>query len=113
MLTNNTGFCWADYTNGEGARQPKIKACADATGWCPQQDSNLRLCLRRATLYPLSYGGVYEHCTTVQGGVKPAARSSVVREPEPLDCKARTGRQESSQILCDTGALCGEETDSP
>ncbi len=24
---------------------------------CPQQDSNLCLCLRRATLYPLSYGG--------------------------------------------------------
>lgn len=24
----------------------------------PQQDSNLRFCLRRATLYPLSYGGL-------------------------------------------------------
>lgn len=24
---------------------------------CPQQESNLRLRLRRATLYPLSYGG--------------------------------------------------------
>jgi len=25
--------------------------------WCPRQDSNLRPCLRRAVLYPLSYGG--------------------------------------------------------
>jgi hypothetical protein len=24
---------------------------------CPQEDSNLRPCLRRAVLYPLSYGG--------------------------------------------------------
>src|SRR4051794_21159324 len=26
-------------------------------GWCPRQDSNLRSRLRRAVLYPLSYGG--------------------------------------------------------
>ena len=26
-------------------------------GLCPRQDSNLRPCLRRAVLYPLSYGG--------------------------------------------------------
>jgi hypothetical protein len=25
---------------------------------CPRQDSNLRPCLRRAVLYPLSYGGL-------------------------------------------------------
>ena len=25
--------------------------------WCPQADSNCRPCLRRAVLYPLSYGG--------------------------------------------------------
>ncbi|MDQ1695425.1 MAG: hypothetical protein QOJ03_778, partial [Frankiaceae bacterium] len=25
--------------------------------WCPRQDSNLRHRLRRAVLYPLSYGG--------------------------------------------------------
>ena len=25
--------------------------------WCPRQESNLRLRLRRATLYPLSYEG--------------------------------------------------------
>src|SRR5690348_7027111 len=25
--------------------------------WCPRQDSNLRTRLRRAVLYPLSYGG--------------------------------------------------------
>lgn len=25
--------------------------------WCPRQDSNLRSRLRRAVLYPLSYGG--------------------------------------------------------
>lgn len=29
----------------------------EAFWWCPQQDSNLRTCLRRAVLYPLSYGG--------------------------------------------------------
>ena len=28
------------------------------TAWCPRQDSNLRSRLRRAVLYPLSYGGV-------------------------------------------------------
>lgn len=32
-------------------------------GKCPQQESNLRLCLRRATLYPLSYGGHWDDCT--------------------------------------------------
>ena len=26
-------------------------------GWCPREDSNLRTRLRRAALYPLSYGG--------------------------------------------------------
>ena len=26
---------------------------------CPRQDSNLCTCLRRAVLYPLSYGGLY------------------------------------------------------
>ncbi len=26
--------------------------------WCPRQDSNLRSRLRRAVLYPLSYGGM-------------------------------------------------------
>ena len=26
--------------------------------WCPRQDSNLRTRLRRAVLYPLSYGGL-------------------------------------------------------
>ena len=29
---------------------------------CPRQDSNLRPCLRRAVLYPLSYGG--QECLT-------------------------------------------------
>ena len=28
-----------------------------SSGWCPRQDSNLRPRLRRAVLYPLSYGG--------------------------------------------------------
>ena len=28
------------------------------SGWCPRQDSNLRSRLRRAVLYPLSYGGM-------------------------------------------------------
>jgi hypothetical protein len=30
---------------------------ADLGVWCPRQDSNLRHRLRRAVLYPLSYGG--------------------------------------------------------
>jgi hypothetical protein len=30
----------------------------------PRQDSNLCFCLRRATLYPLSYGGEYSHIVT-------------------------------------------------
>ncbi len=89
MLTNNAGFCWVNYTNGggDGAATNEnvgVLRCADATWWCPQQDSNLRLCLRRATLYPLSYGGVCLHCTTVQGGVKPAACISVLREQKPV-----------------------------
>jgi hypothetical protein len=29
----------------------------DRSHGCPRQDSNLRACLRRAPLYPLSYGG--------------------------------------------------------
>jgi hypothetical protein len=29
-----------------------------SVAWCPRQDSNLRSRLRRAVLYPLSYGGV-------------------------------------------------------
>ncbi len=28
------------------------------SSWCPRQDSNLRSRLRRAVLYPLSYGGM-------------------------------------------------------
>ena len=31
---------------------------ARETAWCPRQDSNLRPRLRRAVLYPLSYGGL-------------------------------------------------------
>ena len=31
--------------------------CGFERGWRPRQDSNLRFRLRRAALYPLSYGG--------------------------------------------------------
>ncbi len=31
--------------------------CLDTSQWRPRQDSNLRHRLRRAVLYPLSYGG--------------------------------------------------------
>ena len=36
-----------------------------ASSTCPRQDSNLRSRLRRAVLYPLSYGG--DTCTPQQG----------------------------------------------
>gem|GEM_PF-1667534 len=44
---------------------------AGQTG-CPRQDSNLRFRLRRAALYPLSYGGNEENTSTATypgGGV--------------------------------------------
>jgi hypothetical protein len=37
-------------------------ACWRKTEECPRQDSNLRPCLRRAVLYPLSYGGSSRSC---------------------------------------------------
>ncbi|CAI7976379.1 hypothetical protein FRAHR75_240054 [Frankia sp. Hr75.2] len=36
---------------------------------CPRQDSNLRTRLRRAVLYPLSYGGSRASRHTVPGGI--------------------------------------------
>ena len=39
---------------GQRRRRAPCGACG---GRCPRQDSNLRACLRRAPLYPLSYGG--------------------------------------------------------
>ena len=40
------------------AKSKTNRVCAGSFSFkCPQQESNLRLCLRRATLYPLSYGG--------------------------------------------------------
>ncbi len=43
--------------------------------WCPRQDSNLRSRLRRAVLYPLSYGG--------GTGDEPNASSVITRRPGP------------------------------
>lgn len=44
---------------------------------CPQEDSNLRPCLRRAVLYPLSYGGqgARERGSRVAPAARPAAPS--------------------------------------
>lgn len=44
---------------------------------CPQEDSNLRPCLRRAVLYPLSYGGqgARERGSRVAPATRPAAPS--------------------------------------
>jgi hypothetical protein len=39
--------------------------------WCPRQDSNLRSRLRRAVLYPLSYGGVRITSTPSQSVPRP------------------------------------------
>jgi hypothetical protein len=56
--------------------------------WCPRQDSNLRHRLRRAVLYPLSYGGpklvqpssaeLLTSCreTRLHGDVRPLCRSA-------------------------------------
>ncbi len=42
---------------GGAARVTTVASLAAAVGRCPRQDSNLRFRLRRAALYPLSYGG--------------------------------------------------------
>jgi hypothetical protein len=39
------------------ARHAAAVDVSQIIGWRPQQDSNLRTRLRRAVLYPLSYGG--------------------------------------------------------
>ena len=36
---------------------PALVGEGSSCAWCPRQDSNLRSRLRRAVLYPLSYGG--------------------------------------------------------
>jgi hypothetical protein len=51
------GGRWRSQQHGPdriGAGQGRF---SQATGWRPQQDSNLRTRLRRPLLYPLSYGG--------------------------------------------------------
>ena len=55
---------------------------------CPRQDSNLRTCLRRAVLYPLSYGGARENTT----------RRADSRTP-PSTPGARCGRQEVGAVI--------------
>lgn len=57
-------------TNSPG-RVENEKGRHRATSQRPHQDSNLGLCLRRATLYPLSYGDiVHRNCTTGRYDVK-------------------------------------------
>ena len=50
----------AVYPTFHPTRRFSARYCAEnllVTAWCPRQDSNLRHRLRRAVLYPLSYGG--------------------------------------------------------
>jgi DALR anticodon binding domain/Arginyl tRNA synthetase N terminal domain len=44
--------------SGELDNASFFQAADSWSDWCPRQDSNLRSRLRRAALYPLSYGGV-------------------------------------------------------
>jgi hypothetical protein len=44
----------AEMASSEAKRKQLLTSCFM---WCPQADSNCRPCLRRAVLYPLSYGG--------------------------------------------------------
>ena len=55
-------------------RRPRLGLTARLDG-CPRQDSNLRACLRRAPLYPLSYGG--------QGVAHPSAPPAPPNQPRP------------------------------
>ena len=43
---------------------------------CPRQDSNLRTRLRRAVLYPLSYGGATRNSTVPAGPAQPVGAGS-------------------------------------
>ncbi len=46
-------------------------------GWCPRQDSNLRHRLRRAVLYPLSYGGsATSNCSRTAASTTPRGKRS-------------------------------------
>ncbi len=64
--------CWKDH-HGQGC--PRYAHGADQRSCeCPRQDSNLRHRLRRAVLYPLSYGG--------SGAPRLPSRSPSVAEPE-------------------------------
>lgn len=56
---------------------------------CPRQDSNLRLCLRRAPLYPLSYGG--------PGAMTLANRERAPADPGPLLATGSIARAESTR----------------
>ena len=48
----------ASHTQGFNAVNRNISSALNAVMWRPRQDSNLCTRLRRAVLYPLSYGGV-------------------------------------------------------
>ncbi len=70
------GQCWhpalvLDKLIGSGTRASSRSARLNRL--CPRQDSNLRACLRRAPLYPLSYGG--QECADLISG------RSVARNP--------------------------------
>jgi len=46
--------------------------------WCPRQDSNLRHRLRRAVLYPLSYGGLHPFPDVGKARCQPFTRTAKI-----------------------------------
>lgn len=61
---------------------------------CPQEDSNLRPCLRRAVLYPLSYGGqgARERGSRVAPATRPAAPPSRAGDRRRIPSPGETPR---------------------
>src|SRR5204862_437089 len=62
MLKGEMDRLTGEVTDAEAAIRTATKAMTlgvvqTRSCWCPRQDSNLRHRLRRAVLYPLSYGG--------------------------------------------------------
>ncbi len=49
---------WRQATNRPGTERGRPWRPRGKQTWYPRQESNLRLRLRRPTLYPLSYGGL-------------------------------------------------------
>ena len=67
-LDEVVGKMWADASQAADY-SCVILPLTCAFGECPRQDSNLRTRLRRAVLYPLSYGGAIRNSTSPGGCV--------------------------------------------